>query len=182
MGMLTDFFGSLFGVGYVGVKLAQEGIEKVERLEDLEMIKRFAEKHTDPELEKRLWEQIEDPSQHEVIWQRIEKYRRTHTRETVWFPVELYDNISSKEGDYSTRKDRIYQRYGWDYIGNRRPIIVDTGAVTQYQLTMHKHQTLGWLVFTYQKIPLSYFSGVAPTIQRPDIIKYLRKNRKKYGI
>lgn len=186
MSLLGEFFGSLFGVGYVGVKLMQESAERAQDKEDVELCRAFREKYTDSVLEAKLAAQVRDPSQYNSVWERIEEYKRTHTRRTVWFPVELID-VSSRPEILEKRMegDPLYEKYfsfGWEDIGTKRIPLQD--FYRSRNEDDHKYiDTMKWLMFTYEKLPKRNAEGTITTMNTDkDLIKHLRENRYKYGI
>ena len=186
MGLLGDFFGSLFGVGYLGAKLLQESAERAQDKEDTELCRAFREKYTDSALEAKLAAQVRDPSQYNAVWERIEEYKRTHTRRTVWFPVELID-VSSRPDILEKRMDGdpFYEKYfsfGWEDIGTKRISLQDFYR-SRDENDRKYIDTMKWLMFTYEKLPKRNAEGTITTMNtNKDLIKHLRENRYKYGI
>lgn len=164
MGLVSDFLGAFFGVGYIGCKIIQDSFELDDNKRQASLVQAFVNKYCNKNLEAQFKQMVEDPAQTEKVWQIIVSFVRRSDPNSLFLPIDIL------EADFYRDRGQYPLTYGWHEIkqGKRVPFHGRYGELevkninASLELRVNRSTAIRYLLMTRNKMP----EGVARATAR----------------
>lgn len=151
MGLIGDFFGVLFGAGYVTTRVVKEEIvEPLKFTSRQEAIRKYILENTDIELENKLSEDVKDPAKYDEIYERIEKFKMDNVdKQPRLSTARDWKDVGIKRLPVRDKKGRLYPPNNYDalILSDNRRMIVGMALRTYGKLSFNIAQRRAWDIY-----------------------------------